>query len=277
MGKSVGFIGNFKGKLGNAVGYKVSQSNSGTNQGVRVYQPNIKNPKSAAQAEQRAKYAPIFATYRALKSIIDRGNESKPYGNASRIAWLKKAFRSTEMPWFERGTLVEYPIGCQLTQGSLKSIPFSFQGDALYINAPSVEQGQLFRSVGALSDALMNNYSFLKLGDQVTFITSLVPDGALQFNVFSIIIDDENPEFIQGFTGLNGSIVMQTDDSIVSAAIILSREGAHGEHLRSTSQLYISGDTLAEYPYRPQDKQAAITSYMAPDSANADWAEESIQ
>ena len=62
MGKSVGFIGNFKGKLGNAVGYKVSQSNSGTNQGVRVYQPNIKNPKSAAQAEQRAKYAPIFGS-----------------------------------------------------------------------------------------------------------------------------------------------------------------------------------------------------------------------
>ena len=277
MGKSVGFIGNFKGKLGNAVGYKVSQSNSGTNQGVRVYQPNIKNPKSAAQAEQRAKYAPIFATYNALKSIIDRGQESKPYGNASRIAWLRKAFRTSEIAWFKRGTLVDYPIGCQLTQGSLRNIPFYFQGDVLYINAPSVEQGKLIRTVGALSDALMNNYSFLKVGDQVTFITSLVPDGALQFDVLSIIIDDENPEFIQGFSGANGSINMQTDDSIISAAIILSREGAHGEHLRSTSQLYINGEQLAKYPYRPQDKQAAIASYMANDSANADWAEESIQ
>lgn len=277
MGKSVGFIGNFKGKLGNAVGYKVSQSNSGTNQGVRVYQPNIKNPKSAAQAEQRAKYAPIFATYRALKMIIDRGNESKPYGNASRIAWLRKAFRTSEMAWFERGTLVDYPIGCQLTQGTLKSIPFSIHSDAIYIEAPSVEQGQLFRTVAALSDALMNNYSFLKVGDQVTFITQLIPDGNLEFNVLSIIIDDENPEFIQGFSGNRGSIVMQTDDSIVSAAVILSREGAHGEHLRSTSKLYIAGNQLSEYPYRLADKQAAIPSYMAPDSANADWAEESIQ
>lgn len=277
MGKSVGFIGNFQGKLGNTVGYKVSQSNSGTNQGVRVYQPNINNPKSAAQAEQRAKYAPIFATYRALKMIIDRGNESKPYGNASRIAWLRKAFRTSEIPWIKRGELVEYPIGCQLTQGTLKNIPFGISGDSIQINAPSVEQGQIVQTVGALSDALMNNYSFLKVGDQVTFVTSLLPDGALQFNVLSIIIDDENPENIQGFTGINGSIVMQTDDTIVSAAIILSREGAHGEHLRSTSQLYISGDLLAEYPYRPQDKQSAIASYMASGTTNADWAEESIQ
>lgn len=277
MGKSVGFIGNFKGKLGNAVGYKVSQSNSGTNQGVRVYQPNIKNPKSAAQAEQRAKYAPIFATYRALKMIIDRGNESKPYGNASRVAWLRKAFRTSEMAWFERGTLVDYPIGCQLTQGTLRSIPFGINGETIEINAPSVEQVQLVPTVADLSHILMNNYPFLKLGDQVTFVTSLVPEGALQFDVLSIIIDDESPEMIQGFRGSNGSIVMQTDDSIVSAAIILSREGAHGEHLRSTSQLYINGSQLAEYPYRPQDKEAAIASYMASDSANADWAEESIQ
>lgn len=277
MGKSVGFIGNFKGKLGNAVGFKVSQSNSGTNQGVRVYQPNIKNPKSAAQAEQRAKYAPIFATYRALKMIIDRGNESKPYGNASRIAWLRKAFRTSEMAWFERGTLVDYPIGCQLTQGTLRSIPLYISGDSIQIIAPSVEQGQLVPTVGALSDILMNNYSFLKLGDQVTFVTSLVPDGALQFDVLSIIIDDENPETIQGFSCISGSLIMQTDDGVISAAIILSREGAHGEHLRSTSQLYINGAQLSGYPYRPQDKQAAIASYMATDGANADWAEESIQ
>lgn len=277
MGKSVGFIGNFKGKLGNAVGYKVSQSNSGTNQGVRVYQPNIKNPKSAAQAEQRAKYAPIFATYRALKMIIDRGNESKQYGNASRVAWLRKAFRTSEMAWFERGTLVDYPIGCQLTQGSLKSIPFAFQGDGLYINALSVKAGQTINTVGAISDILMNEYSFLKVGDQVTFITQIIPDGALEFDVLSIIIDDESPEMIQGFSGSVGTLKMQADDTIVSAAVILSREGAHGEHLRSTSKLYIDGHQLREYPYRLSDKQAAIASYMANDSANADWAEERIQ
>ena len=277
MGKSVGFIGNFKGKLGNAVGYKVSQSNSGTNQGVRVYQPNIKNPKSAAQAEQRATYAPIFATYRALKMIIDRGNESKPYGNASRVAWLRKAFRTSEIPWIKRGELVKYPIGCQLTQGTLKNISFSIQSDALYINAPNVEQLQRIDTVASLSDALMNDYPFLKVGDQVTFITSLIPDGALEFKILSIIIDDENPEHLDMFSGGRGNIVMQTDDVIISAAIIISREGSHGEHLRSTSFLTLNAEEVQNPPYDDESKQAAIASYMANDSANADWAEESIQ
>ena len=277
MGKSVGFIGNFKGKLGNTVGYKVSQSNSGTNQGVRVYQPNIKNPKSTAQAEQRAKYAPIFATYRALKMIIDRGNESKPYGNASRIAWLRKAFRSTEIAWFKRGELVNYPIGCQLTHGTLRSIQFGISGDSIQINAPGVEQGQHFQTVGALSDILMNSYPFLRLGDQVTFITSLIPDGALQFDVLSIIIDDESPEFIQGFTCSRDSLIMQTDDDIIGAAIIISREGSHGEHLRSTSFLTLNADRVRRPPYDDASKQDAIASYMANGSANTDWAEESIQ
>lgn len=277
MAKAVGFIGNMKGKVGNVVGFKVSQSNNGTSQGVRVYQPNINNPKSAAQAEQRAKYAPIFATYRALKSIIDRGNESKPYGNASRIAWLKKAFRTTEMAWYQRGALIDYPVGCPLTKGSLKSIPFYIQSDGLYIDAPSVEEGQIINTVGALSDALMNNYTFLKVGDQVTFITQIIPDGPLEFDIRSIIINDENPEFIQGFVGDQGRIVMQTDDAIVSGAIILSREGTHGEHLRSTSSLLIEANQLSEYPYRLSDKQAAIASYMNAAGDNSDWAEEVIQ
>ena len=277
MGKSVGFIGNFKGKLGNAVGYKVSQSNSGTNQGVRVYQPNIKNPKSAAQAEQRAKYAPIFATYNALKSIIDRGQESKPYGNASRIAWLRKAFRTSEMPWIKRGELIEYPIGCQLTHGSLNNIPFGISGDTLRIYAPNEEAPQTLDTIGELSNVLMNYYPFLKVGDQVTIITQIIPEGSLIFNIFSFIIDNEDTKLVQGFTYSGSRILMQTDDSIISASIIISREGAHGEHLRSTSRLEIDAQILRGNPYRPQDKQDAIASYMATDSANADWAEESIQ
>ena len=209
--------------------------------------------------------------------IIDRGNESKPYGNASRVAWLKSAFRTSEIPWIERGKLVNYPIGCQLTKGTLKSIPFGISSDSIIINAPSVEEGQTVATVAALSNILMNSYTFLKIGDQVTFVTQIILDSTLEFNVLSIIIDDENPELIQGFICSRDSLIMQTDDFISSAAIILSREGAHGEHLRSTSQLTINVAQLKEFPYRPQDKQAAIASYMATNGANADWAEESIQ
>lgn len=277
MGKSVGFIGNFKGKLGNAVGYKVSQSNSGTNQGVRVYQPNIKNPKSAAQAEQRAKYAPIFATYRALKMIIDRGNESKPYGNASRVAWLRNAFRSKDIAWIEKGNLINYPIGCVLSHGSLQNILFNTVGDSVRIWAEAATQGASVRTVGAVTTVLMNSYSFLKEGDQITIITSVSPDSVLAFKIQSFILNKQDQSIIETFHSIDGSLDYQCEDTVISAAIIVSREGANGKHLRSTSELVIDSNALAEYPYRPQDKQAAIASYMATGSANADWAEESIQ
>ena len=81
MAKGIGLIGNFRGKVGNMVGYNLKDSNNKQTQGVRVYQPVVKNPKTYAQAEQRAKLSPINATYRALKPIIDRGQESKAYGN----------------------------------------------------------------------------------------------------------------------------------------------------------------------------------------------------
>ena len=277
MGKSVGFIGNFKGKLGNAVGYKVSQSNSGTNQGVRVYQPNIKNPKSAAQAEQRAKYAPIFATYRALKMIIDRGNESKPYGNASRIAWLKKAFRSSIIPWTPQGSTVKFPIGCQLTQGSLHNIDLSVKIDTLKIAAPSIKGQQTFSEMSELVGFLLYDYPYLKEGDQFTLVVAEIQSQSLQFKVESYIMDPDDETPLNGWGCETGQIVYNGDDFIIGAAIIISREGSRGEHLRSTSFLTLNEERLRKPPYDDASKQAAIASYMANGSANTDWAEESIQ
>ena len=277
MGKSVGFIGNFKGKLGNTVGYKVSQSNSGTNQGVRVYQQSIKNPKSAAQAEQRAKYAPIFATYRALKMIIDRGNEYKGYGNASRIAWLKKAFHSSIIPWTPQGSTVKFPIGCQLTQGSLHNVDFSVQIDTLKIAAPSIKGEQTFSEVSELVGFLLDDYPYLKEGDQFTLVVAQIQYQSLQFKVESYIMNPDDATPIHGWGCETGQIVYNADDVIIGAAIIISREGSRGEHLRSTSFLTINEHRLRKPPYDDASRQAAIASYMANGSANTDWAEESIQ
>ena len=277
MGKSVGFIGNFKGKLGNTVGYKVSQSNSGTNQGVRVYQPDIKNPKSAAQAEQRAKYAPIFATYRALKMIIDRGNESKPYGNASRIAWLRRAFKAETMPWFVKGAVIDQPVLCELTRGSLKGIPFIINADALNFDLTVDAPVGALTTVGKVSTVLLENFPYLKEGDQVTFVLNMPSDYVLDFQIISYILDKGDTTPVKDWTVQDSLLKLFTYDQIDAAAVIVSRQGAKGEHLRSTSFL-TPMDNLTKYPpYDDASKKAAIASYMATDSANADWAEESIQ
>lgn len=276
MGKSQGIIGNFNGKVGNMVGFKVSQSNNGTNQGVRIYQPIRKNPKTAAQAEQRAKYAPIFATYRALKSIIDRGQESLPYGNASRIAWLKKAFRSAVIPWTTQGSTVKYPLGCQLTQGSLKDILFTIDSEMLKINIAGVRQDSHCESVDELTVYLMRQYPFLKEGDQITLVIAEFPYQSLQFRVLSYILNRNDGTPITNWLCANNMIEFEADDVIIGSAIIISREGAHGEHLRSTSFLTLNASEVHNAPYDNASKQAAIESYMSSGAENLDWTEEPI-
>lgn len=276
MGKSQGLIGNFNGKVGNMVGFKVSQSNNGTNQGVRIYQPIRKNPKTAAQAEQRAKYAPIFATYRALKSIIDRGQESLPYGNASRIAWLKKVFRSAVIAWTPRGSIVEYPVGCQLTQGTLKEIPFIIVSDIIYINVDGVISSQDCYTIADLSNYLIGQYSDLHEGDQVTLIVAELPGSSLQFRVISYILDKSDESEIEHWGCDRNKISFEGDNTIVGATIIVSREGDHGEHLRSTSFLTINGDLRLQAPYDASSKTVAVKSYMASGATNDDWSEEPI-
>ena len=59
--------------------------------------------------------------------------------------------------------------------------------------------------------------------------------------------------------------------------MIVSREGANGEHLRSTTYLGIDSATIAGTPYDATSKTAAVESYMSSAAANRDWAEESIQ
>lgn len=276
MAKAQGLVGNFNGKVGNMVGFKVSQSNNGTSQGVRIYQPVRKNPKTAAQAEQRAKYAPIFATYRALKSIIDRGQESQPYGNASRIAWLKKAFRSSVIPWTPQGSTVEYPIGCQLTQGTLIHVPFQINAEYLNVLVEDVTSDMTCEDVSELSYYLFKQYPALKKGDQLTLVISTAGENNLQFDIRSYILDESSIKVCPGWVCDDGVISFVAEDIIIGASLIISREGAHGKHLRSTSILQLNQEIIANPPYDAASKTAAIQSYMTSGAENLDWSEEPI-
>ena len=277
MAKGIGLIGNFKGKVGNMVGYKLTASNSGNTQGVRVYQPNVKNPKTAAQAEQRAKLAPINATYRALKMIIDRGNEGLPYGNKSRLAWLKQAFKAEHMPWFEKGKSISMPVVCQLTKGSISPLSYKVETGNLMIGCGGMTTETDIATVGKLSTVLLNANHALKAGDQITIVGVTTIEGSLFTYIKSFILDPTSVEDQSEFTAGTNFLVDEFEDNTLVAAVIVSREGDAGEHLRSTSILVTEASVLAAAPYDATSKTAAIESYMSSAAVNADWAEESIQ
>ena len=277
MAKGIGLIGNFKGKVGNTVGYKLTASNNGQTQGIRVYQPIVKNPKSAGQAEQRAKLSPINATYRALKIVIDRGNEGLPYGNKSRLAWLKTALKAEKMPWFEKGAAVTMPVLCQLTKGSLTSIADVDSGDAnIMLNVPGATATTT--TVGALSTLILAKYSTLKNGDQLTFIEIVGIGETMSARVASLVIDTASKDAIAApFVCDEDNLhAWKGNGTAIAGTIIVSRQGDNGEHMRSTDFLSkLSGyddNVLADAA-----KTAAIASYRASAASNSDWAEESIQ
>lgn len=277
MAKGTGLIGNFKGKVGNTVGYKLSASNNGQTQGIRVYQPIVKNPKTAAQAEQRAKLSPINATYRALKMVIDRGNEGLPYGNKSRLAWLKKAFNANVMPWIEKGKTVGVPVCCELTKGSLAGLTINQNADGIEIVCTGVTSATPVATIGNVSTALMAAYPSLKKGDQITFVSTTYGDDALQAAVASIILDPASTEATTAFEAQTAALLFKTQYTEGGIAVIVSREGDNGEHLRSTSTLMIGSSQETDVYHDADAKAAAIESYQSSDASNSDWAEESIQ
>lgn len=281
MGKATGLIGNFRGKVGNMVGYNLKDSNNNQTQGVRVYQPIVKNPKTHAQAEQRAKLSPINATYRWLKPIIDRGQEGKAYGNKSRLAWLKQALTYDTFPGYKKGEVVLSPVLCNITKGSL---PF---GDAVYFNGNQVaiESVRLATLTnpnwGAVSTALIQTNIGIEDGDQLTFVKLGRTDGIMTYKYESVIVDSQSTDAIPDFLNVSDECLQTAwgigtgSGSLPWGTVILSRQGANGQWLRSTAKLLTAPDKTYDH-VSAEDWEEAVQSYMA-GGVSSDWAEEAIQ
>ena len=274
MAKGIGLIGNFRGKVGNMVGYNLKDSNNKQTQGVRVYQPVVKNPKTYGQAQQRAKLAPVNVTYRALKGIIDRGQESKRYGNKSRLAWLKDALKAFDGGWFEKGAVITAPALVPLTKGSLPNLfPVANTADNCVITFATAA-AQAPATIGILSTAIKANFPQVEDGDQITFVDIHSTANGIEVSVESIVIDTTSTESIPAaFTAATGSLTYAPNGANMAAgAIILSREGDAGQHLRSTTAIQqakgYDADLLADAA-----QEAATKSYMA-GSTTSDWPQE---
>lgn len=276
MAKALGLIGNFTGKLGNTVGYNLKDSNNKQTQGVRVYQPVVKNPKTAAQAEQRAKLAPVNATYRLLKNIIDRGQEGVAYGNKSRLVWLKNALKEFNGAWFDKNAEIKLPAWVALTRGTLPRVNVTECGmNNVTIKCQGLEEADAFSTIGAFSTAVLALQPEWQSGDQLTIVVVHGETVSLRSTVISIVLDpDSNEPTPVAITPARNSFKVTSPLQVSAAAAILSREGNNGEHLRSSSY-FLKEEDMVDDRTGDEAKNSAIASYMAAGS-NTDWAEESI-
>ena len=73
MAKATGLSSQFRGKIGNVIGY-LSKNRAGKyEQTVKAYQPVVANPQSYAQALSRVPVGPVQRICSALLPIVQRG------------------------------------------------------------------------------------------------------------------------------------------------------------------------------------------------------------
>lgn len=285
MGKSNNIFGAISGKIGGTIFYQ--RKNSKFNQGTRAYIADVKNPQSMGQARQRMTMKAVQNLYAALAAIINRGYQSAAYGNPSRIKFLGAAMKNFQGPWLEKGTTAVIPFGVNLAEGTLGRITLTQEGSRFrssLVCATSGAYGDVRTAdlddlkIAAISKALLNGNSMVQVGDQLTLIAfdNQVEGAEPMPVVASFIVDPNSVETLglDGYLGYGGEEPEKFDITgynTCAAAIILSREGLSGQHMRSTSPLVVdtSAASIAQF-FTDAQYQQAILSYMK-EGTRGDW------
>lgn len=266
--------------------YRLTNSNNGEKQGYREYRATTRNPQTDQQLDQRVKMAVVTNEYRALRDVIRRGMQSFAYGDASRRAWLKMALGSDFVgPYLEKGDKSPLPMpNVPISVGGLPEVVCDYvdeDGNARLSLACNLNPGV---TVGSVSQRLLTDNDWLQEGDQITCVfcipatpSSVTPDiGSYYFFTASMVVDvssvvaprDLGIEFDYDDETSTAS-VHELSSTAVACAVIISREGAAGEHLRSTARFGFA-DVITNY-YASLNPAIARRSYKKGVTAASDW------
>lgn len=285
MAKATGLTGNFKGKIGNIVGYQLKNSNNKVTLGVRTYVAEVANPKTELQAIQRMKMAPAINFYRQLQEILDNAWQGTKYGTKSRQYFMSLAMKqSTGIPFLVKGDKKFYPGEYPVAVGSIPSVQATFDGSNAILT--SLFMSEEFSTLGALSSGLITENAQVRNGDKLTFLAvkkntsgEYIPFyGSINLDSASTEnIDDVLPVFIselnQNGTNLRVEFNVNTGESVVAAAIIISRldtTGVTPQWQRSNATMLCSDAYKADM-MGAEKYAAAIASYMASGNYSSDW------
>ena len=286
-------LGLVKGKIGDVVGYRVTNSNDKQKQGWRPYRAHISNPRSLLQANRRMIIGNMTRVYGRFQPIIRRAFEDIAYGGKSYQRFLKLNMNEVAAgPYVEKNYITPVPGEYKISEGTLPSI------NVKWVSADAVFMGNLANiaaltgnsiTLAALSSAMIAADSRLQDGDQLTFLQVVEYEGgAFDYRGASITLNttDSTTTFVvdnKGQLKVGNTILLAPDnhfafmdddvledETIVAAAAILSRDGIT-DHLRSNETLAVNKtNTFMAQFFTPAAKQAALESYMSPDG-NIDW------
>lgn len=213
MGKQISVL-RIKGSVGEVTGYKMNTSSKTSKSGdfIRSKATSVANPRSYAQAKQRAKARPAQLFYAAFENVLDHAFYplGKPVKNRNRF--LSLAMKLDYVPDVMKGE-VKLPFApYQVSEGSLGL-------DALCVgtysqNDSTVEFTQLLFdeqfdmtwTVGQFSRSLIDNNPQLVDGMELTFL--------------SILCREEDPN---GRWAEYNSVVLNSTDVVSKLSDIFNR------------------------------------------------------
>ena len=272
MGKATGIGSQFRGKVGNVIGY-LSKNRAGRyEQTVKGYQPVVANPQTYAQALARVPVGPVQRVCSALLTIVQRGFEGIAYGDPSKNEFLSYNLKNFRGPFMVKGAVAVPPGPMLITKGSLSPITVhEFPGGSSSIEVDFNENCTLHAqnpTKGAIAANLLANNPELVLGEQLTFVIVRLLDDQYHYDFESIILDPNDTSYPQGILSYvsNNSGYLELspelsgfDGVVCAAACIRSQAWGATSFRRSTAFLECNP---AVYLYNDQAAvQEAVASY----------------
>lgn len=277
MGKSKqgGVFGYLRGKVG-SVSYSVLSGNKTSSgkkeQIVRALPESVSNPQTMGQAMQRMKLAPAQKFYAAFAALLSNAFEGVQYGEASRRYFLSKAM-TEEGPYVQRGVDRFLPAKYLFSEGTLPAVGIEqFSGGASVITlsaTTTVEAAEITPAIFAaalnvspdtqITIVVVNNVNGVFTPAYIGYDERLKIE-ALPTNVFG---KDENNHITVNPAALNLDA-----SAIVACCVVLSKQDASGNWLRSTQKMVISAE-LEQSLYSADALAQATASYQSNSTANA--------
>ena len=272
MGKAVGIGSQFRGKVGNVIGY-LSKNRAGRyEQTVKGYQPVVANPQSYAQALARVPVGPVQRICSALLPLVQRGFEGTAYGDPSKNEFLSYNLKYFRGPYMPKGTVSVPPGPMLISKGSLRSVNVIYLAEPdenLFIEwGLNLDNSFSGTTIGSLVTALLNENKWLVPGEQLTFVWCLLDHDQYVWQYWSLILDKNDQRPLSTWFGYINSfedyLNFVFDDNISSVSVCAAgciRSQPYGESSFRRSTCILECNPKVELYNDAAAVQNAVASY----------------
>lgn len=278
--KQGGVFGFIRGKVG-SVSYSVLSSKTSSSgkreQVVRSLPQSVSNPQTMGQVMQRMKLAPAQKFYAAFADLLSNAFEGVAYGEASRRYFISKAMSATG-PYIEKGVDRFIPAQYIFSEGTLPSVGIeAFSGGASVITLSATTSAAADAITPAIFAAALN----VSPDTQITIVVVNNVNGVFTPSYIGydqrVKIEDLTASIFgkdtENHITLNPAAVNLDASAIVACCVVLSKQDASGNWLRSTQTMVISNELIASL-YGSEALQRATLSYQngqTANSINSEW------